>query len=190
MLDRRSLLRTAFMRMAVLPAGAALSTSLGGCGFHPLYARAQSGGPGIATRELQAISVDIIPDRPGQLLRQALQDRFEGSGSGVARLYDLSVSYSIGGEGIAIQPDTSVTRIRLTGRADWFLHSQDPSRTLLAHGNARSLDAINILNEQFFAADLETEVVQRRIADAIADQITAQIASFFVRRANQTASAS
>jgi LPS-assembly lipoprotein len=161
-----------------------------GCGFHPLYMPTASGKPGVASRELAAIYVNIIPDRPGQLLRQALQDRFEGSGSGVARLYDLSVSYSIGGEGIAIQPDTSVTRVRLTGRADWILRSQDPSRTLLSRGNARSVDAVNVLNEQFFAADLETEVVQRRIADAIADQITAQIATFFVRRANQTASAS
>jgi LPS-assembly lipoprotein len=170
--------------------GLAVLAVVPGCGFHPMYMPTASGKPGVAQRELAAISVNIIPDRPGQLLRQALQDRFEGSGSGVARLYDLSVSYSIGGEGIAIQPDTSVTRLRLTGRADWVLRSQDPSRALLVRGNARSVDGINVLDEQFFAADLENEVVQRRIADAIADQIAAQLASFFLHRASQTASAS
>ena len=44
-----------------------------------------SGKAGVAQRELAAIQVDLIPDRPGQLLRQALQDRLEMGASGVAR---------------------------------------------------------------------------------------------------------
>jgi len=60
-------------------AGAPLS----GCGFQPVYMPTASGKAGVAQRELAAIHVALIPDRPGQVLRQALQSRFEMSGSGV-----------------------------------------------------------------------------------------------------------
>ena len=34
------------------------------------------------------------------------------------------------------------------------------------------MDGFNIIDEQYFAADLENEAVQRRLAEALADQIT------------------
>jgi len=166
----------------------ALSATLGGCGFHPMYQRASSGQLGTTSRELAAVSVDIIGDRPGQLLRQALQERLEGSGSGVARRYDLAVGFGISGEGIAIRQDNSVTRIRMIGRAEWTLRAQDLARTVLTRDTARAVDDLNILNEQFFAADLETEVVQKRLAERLADQVVMQLASYFNRRADQAAS--
>jgi LPS-assembly lipoprotein len=177
MMHRRSLLG-----LGVLALAGGTLIGLGGCGFHPVYMPTGSGSPGIAERELAAVSVAIIPDRPGQLLRQALQDRFEGAGAGVARRYDLSVDYSIPGEGIGIQPDSSITRVRFIANANWTLRAQDPQRTIITVGRARALDAVNILDEQFFAADLETEWVQRRLAEEIADQITTQLAAFFRKR--------
>lgn len=165
-------------RLLALAAG----TSLSGCGFQPVYMPTASGKPGVAQRELAAIQVAIIPDRPGQLLRQALQERLEGSDTGVARRYDLNVSYYIAGEGIAIQPDSNVTRIREIGNAAWSLIAQDPGRTKLSSGYAKAVDAINILDSQYFAADLENETVQRRLAAALADQITLQLAAFFRKR--------
>jgi len=168
--------------------GLGLGLCATGCGFRPVYMPSASGGPGIAARELAAIDVAIIPDRPGQLLRQALQKRFEGSGAGVARIYTLGVDYSIGGEGIAIQQDNSVTRIRLIARGSWSLRAQDPAQTRLANGSARAVDGLNIFDQQFFAADLENEAVQRRLAELVADQITIQLAAFFRHRA-ATASA-
>ena len=177
MIPRRSLLSLG----AGLGAAAA-TVALGGCGWAPVYARTRSGEPGIAARELSAISVDIIPDRQGQLLRQALQDRFEADGSGVARRYDLSVDYSIPGEGIAIQTDSSVTRVRMTGVANWTLRAQDPNRTVITTGRARAMDGVDINDAQYFAADLDTETVQRRLSVAIADQIALQLASFFRKR--------
>jgi len=176
------ILRRSLLQLGGIGGALAAATALAGCGFRPLYARTESGGPGIASRELAAVSVDIIPDRPGQLLRQALQDRFEGDGSGVARRYDLNVDYSIPGEGIAILPDSSVTRVRLIANANWTLRAQDPNQTVLATGRARAMDGVNIIQNQYFAADLETEVAQQRLAQAIADQITLQLASYFRKR--------
>jgi LPS-assembly lipoprotein len=160
-----------------------VGAGLSGCGFQPVYMPAASGNAGVAQRELAAIQVALIPDRPGQLLRQALQDRLEMGASGVARRYDLAVGFSVSGEGIAIQPDNVATRIRSIGSANWTLVAQDPGRTKLTSGYARAVDAFNIFDEQYFAADLENEAVQRRLAEALADQITIQLAAFFRKRA-------
>jgi len=164
---------------------------LGGCGFQPIYARSSSGEPGVAATELSAVSVDLIPDRPGQLLRQALQQRLEGTGDNPVRRYALAVDYGISGEGIAIRPeDSAVTRIRYIGHAGWTLRANDAAQTVMAHDTVRAVDGINILNELYFAADLETETVQHRLAETLADQIVLQLAVFFRRRARQTAAAS
>jgi LPS-assembly lipoprotein len=157
-----------------------------GCGFQPVYISTASGGSGVARRELGAVHVALIPDRPGQLLRQALQDRLEMSGGGEAVRYDLAVGYWIAAEGIAIQTNNTATRIRATGNANWTLVAQDPGRTRLTSGFAKSIDALNIFDTQYFAADLENEALQKRIAEAIADQITMQLAIYFRKRAAAT----
>ena len=53
-----------------------LVTLLSGCGFQPVYMPTASGKAGVAQRELASVYVGIIPERPGQVLRQALQERF------------------------------------------------------------------------------------------------------------------
>jgi LPS-assembly lipoprotein len=166
-------------RLLALAAGASLS----GCGFQPVYMPTASGKAGVAQRELAAVQVNLIADRPGQVLRQALQDRLEMSGSAEAHRYDLSVGFSVSGEGIAIQPDNNATRIRLIGGATWTLLAQDPARTKLSSGYAKAVDGLNLIDSQYFAADLETETVTRRLADALADQIVTQLAAFFRKRA-------
>ena len=60
----------------------------------------------------------------------------------------------------------------MIGSATWTLVAQDPGRTRLTSGSAKAVDAINIFDAQYFAADLENEAVQRRLAEALADQIT------------------
>lgn len=157
---------------------------LSGCGFQPVYMPSGGGQPGVARRELAAINVGIIPDRPGQLLRQALQERFEGAdGPSAHPLYDLNVTYWIAGEGIAIQPDTTATRIRFFGNANWVLVARDPARTNVTEGASRVQDAVNIIDQQYFSADLQTEAAYGRIAQAMADQITLRLAVFFRNQA-------
>jgi LPS-assembly lipoprotein len=156
--------------------------TLGGCGFQPLYMPTASGKPGVAQRELSSVYVGIIPERPGQLLRQALQERF-GNDSGTQAAYDLNVTFAIAGEGIAIEQNNLATRIRLIGNATWLLQAHDPKRTALTSGSARALDGVNIFNSQYFAADLQTEAEQKRIAENIATQIATQLAVWFRQQA-------
>jgi LPS-assembly lipoprotein len=157
--------------------------TLAGCGFQPVYMPTASGRPGPAQRELAAVYVNIIPDRPGQLLRQALQERFADD-SGTPAAYDLAVDFIIVGEGIAIETDNIATRIRMTGNASYRLVDRSQKPVTLTTGRARAIDGINILDSQYFAADLETETKQRAIAESCADQITMQLATWFRNRAN------
>ncbi|MFL5283791.1 MAG: LPS assembly lipoprotein LptE [Rhodopila sp.] len=158
--------------------------ALGGCGFQPVYMPTASGKTGAAQRELQTVFVGIIPERPGQILRQALQERL-GSDAGAPSQYELRVVYGIPAEGIAIQPNDIATRLRLTGRATWTLFARDAKHTALITGSARAIDGINIFDAQYFAADLEVETVQKRLAQNLADQITTQLAIWFRRQAEQ-----
>jgi LPS-assembly lipoprotein len=169
-----SLARRAFL---LLGGGAILQ----GCGFSPMYATASDSGTNPEMADLAAITVGAIPDRSGQELREALQERFQLGGVGIARRYDLDVIYAFSEQGIGIQPDTSVTYQRVIGIANWTLRSQDPHHTTLTTGKARAVDGFNFIDEQFFDSTLEDEKVHARIAIQIADQITLQLASYFKR---------
>ncbi len=156
---------------------------LAGCGFQPVYMPTASGRAGPAQRELAAININLIPDRPGQLLRQDLQERLASDSGETPQRYDLAVTFTISGEGIGIQPDNAATRVRLIGSAHWTLKARDPDQSQISSGSARAMDALYVIDQQYFASDLENEQVQRRLASAVADQIAMQLAAFFRRRA-------
>lgn len=164
-----------------------LGVALSGCGFQPVYMPTATGKPGVAKRDLSSVFVEIIPERPGQLLRQALQERF-GDDSGTPSRYNLHVTFSVAGEGIGITTNDIATWIRLTGNATWTLIGHDDKRTALTSGTARAMDGLNIFDSQYFAADLETEAEQMRIAENIATQIATQVAVWFRRQAAKEAS--
>ncbi len=171
----------ALSRRWVLGAPLALPFATAACGWHPVYG---GGSTGPVAKELAQIQVALIPERPGQLLRLDLQERFERFGLAEARIYDLTTSFGITGEGIAVQTNSTVTRIRYVGTADWKLTSLAPTRPTVTSGSARVVDGLDVIDQQLFASDLQTEAVQRRMADAIADQITIQLAAFFRARSD------
>jgi LPS-assembly lipoprotein len=153
---------------------------LGGCGFRSVYG--PSGGSAGAEDELSAISVGLIPNRVGQLLRLALQDKLERGGAGVAQRYDLSVSFNLSSEALSIQTGNTSSRVRLVGNAAWVLTAQDVDRRTLKSGSAREVDGYNIFNNQYFASDQENDAVQRRMVEALSEQIALQLAIYFNQR--------
>ena len=157
-----------------LVAGCAAATS--GCGFHPVY-----GSAGAGEGKLPEVYVGIIPNRPGQLLRQALQARLEGASSDVPKRYSLTVYYAESVQGLNVQADNSTTRNRDISTAAWALHLVDNPAATLASGTARSVDGYNILDEQFFYATQEQEETQRRQAEALANQIALALGVYFDR---------
>ena len=121
------------MRRRALLTLAAASAACG-CGFHPLYAPGAGGALGPAQAQLAAIDVPRLADRPGQLMRQALQARLYGPGLAEAKQYRLIVDFSVASEGIAIQPDNSTARIRLIGIGRWTLYGLNPAPKVLTTG--------------------------------------------------------
>ena len=167
-------------RRSALSLGACATVT--GCGFQPIYMRTASGEPGPAQRDLAAVNVAIIPDRPGQLLRQALQERFGSDAGDTPARYKLAVAYSVAGQATNILQSSIPTRVRMIGTANWTLTGVDGTPTVTS-GTAKAVDGFDILDQQYFAADLSTEQTQKRLASALADQITVQLAVFFRRRA-------
>ncbi len=162
-------------RTALLGLGAAL----GGCGFRPVYAP-RSDRPDGSQSQLATIRISPMGERGGQLLRQELQARFD-HGEALAKRYELSVAFGLTADVIGIQTDTSATRLRYVGTASWSLKTLGTAPTVLTSGSVRSLDGVNILDQQYFEADLAGETVTRRLARNLADLITVQVAAYFAR---------
>ena len=163
-------------RRVVLLGGLGL---LGGCGFHPLYAPGSGEVDSAVARELAAVNVPVMPERSGQLMRQALQERLERFNLAVAKKYDLSAPYQFVGSVEGIQPTTDPSRVRFNGTANWVLRSGSPTGPVVTTGTAKAMDGLDIIVGQFFEQDLQTDVVMRRLADTLADQVVAQLASYF-----------
>ncbi len=157
---------------------------LAGCGWQPVYGTRGDGMAGAAEQGLASTAVGLMPERSGQLLRQALQVRFDRAGTGAAKLYDLTAQFAVAGEALNIDQNTSIpSRVRLVATATWSLVTRDAQRKTLMAGTARAMDGLNLYDQQFFAADMQSEAVQRRLAVAVADQITLQLAAWFNRHA-------
>lgn len=152
--------------------------ALPGCGFHPLYA-SNGAEVGPARTGLGLISVALIPERAGQLLRQALQARFDHGDAPAVKRFDLTATFGISSTALGIQADSTVTRIRFTGHSSWTLATRDAARATVTTGSANAADGLNTFDQQYFAQDIETETIYRRLAESLAEQITTQLAAYF-----------
>jgi LPS-assembly lipoprotein len=129
--------------------------ALGGCGFAPLY----GGGEGVQA-SLDEVKVAPIADRPGQQLRQAIEDEMQVAGNPTQQLYLL-------------------TRVRFIANATWRLSPIGQPGVALASGQASTEDALNVIDQQYFAQTLETNTVDGQVANEIAGQIVQQVSIYF-----------
>ena len=159
-----------------------LCVLLSGCGFHPLYGARDA----TAEANLPDIFVAVIPGRPGQLLRQDLQQHLAGSDDENPHGYTLRVAYSLDNEAVGIHGDNTSARSRVVGRATWYLDSVAPAPLRLASGTARTVDGFDVVETQYFAATMALENTDTRIARNLADSITTQVAIWFAAHPNGT----
>jgi LPS-assembly lipoprotein len=151
-----------------------LLAGLTACGFAPMY-----GGRADVAQPLDKINVANIPERNGQILRLALQDKLYTAGAPTQQLYTLSVTYAVGQAIIGVQADSSATRDRFNANASWTLTPiGNPGQTITT-GQASTEDALNVVDQQYFAQTLETNTVDQQLADEISAQITSQLAAYF-----------
>jgi len=151
--------------------------ALAGCGFSPLYGNGPDSTP--VAQQLDEVAVANIPERTGQMLRESLQDQLEAAGAPTVQHYTLNVAYSIAGQAVGIQEDTSASRIRVIATASWSLSPIGQPGERLTAGQATTEDALNVIDEQYFAQELESTTLDQQLADEIAAQITSQVAVYF-----------
>lgn len=160
---------------------------LGGCGFRPVYApdgtrSVAANGPPALAAELAAVRVAPIGDRTGQLLRRYLQRRLEESRPGTPSRYELQAGISNSVEVLGYRPDGSITRVRYVATATWALLTEAVPPVMVERGTARTLDAYNIPDLQFFAADVSREAMERRILEELGERIVLGVAAALRRR--------
>jgi LPS-assembly lipoprotein len=170
LLSVRNLPRLALLGLTLL--------GLAGCGFRPLYG-ADSADGGSITGVLNTVAVAPIPDRQGQLLREALETKLDVAGAPIAQRYVLTVSYGVGQQAAGIQADSSISYIRFVANAAWSLAPAGQPGHPIASGNANSIDSANVIDSQYFALTLETNTINKQLAAELSRQIVDQLALYF-----------
>lgn len=176
--------RRALLSFGAKAAGFGLAGGVVGCAPHPLYAPNAFGnapkGSESVRAQLRQVQVPLLGDREGQILRQALQDRlYAGDTPGYSR-YTLQVSIGINQVGLGVQGDSTITYVRFIATAPWSLVSQDdPDHKVLVSNIAQASDSLNAFDNQPFGQELETNVVNTRLAQSIADEIVTRLAHYF-----------
>jgi LPS-assembly lipoprotein len=151
----------------------------GGCGFRPLYGGDSAGSAapaGAVGQELAAVRVALMPERTGQLLRRALQQRLDPGGLAPAARYDLRVGVSYNAEALGFRRDGTASRVRYIAVARWALFTMDSPPAQVVGGVERALDAYNLLDNQYFASDFSRDAAERRLADLLAEDIVRRLA--------------
>ena len=150
---------------------------LSGCGFRPLYGE-EKGAVEISS-ELKDVYVANIPERFGQQLRLALQSQMASDGPEAPHKYKLAVQTSLSAEAIDIHGDNTTGRTRMLATAMWQLTTIEATPQLLAQGNTQAMDGYTSSYEQYFAQTLNMESTEGRMAHALGEQVTQQVATWF-----------
>ncbi|WP_299437459.1 LPS assembly lipoprotein LptE [uncultured Rhodospira sp.] len=146
--------------------------ALAACGFRPLYGRRGRGGPA-----LSSIAVEPIPERMGQLLRNALLDRLQPAGQ---TRHVLQAQVTLVDQDLGIQSNDRATLGNLYATVTWRLLTPtgEGRRRLDLEETSRSAVTYNILDNQY-ATEQSRRAAQRAIADDLAATIETRLAAYF-----------
>lgn len=154
--------------------GAALAVS--GCGFQPLYGET-SGGAELKA-ELASVSVAPLPNRIGQLLRNALEQRLERAGGRHRKEYVLQVALTEQVEDLGLRKDNTATRANLRLIASATLVKGDEAVWRTA---AHAASSYNILDNQY-ATVISQKDARERAVQLLADDLVRRLAVFMAGR--------
>lgn len=150
---------------------------LADCGFEPLHG--QSGRAGTTATDLAYVAVAPIPDRGGQLVRNALIELLQKAGPQGDPVFRLEVQLGEVREGLAFSRDDSVTRYNLRMNASYVLIDERSGDNILK-GHSRAIAAYNVVRSDY--ANLIAERDARdRAARVVAEDIRTRLAVFFAR---------
>jgi LPS-assembly lipoprotein len=134
---------------------------------------------------LAAVKVGLITERQGQLMRRRLEEGLAPAGRGaVTAKYDLRVGLGYGVELQGFRRDGFPSRVRFSATATWFLFDTGAPPREITRGTERAFDAYDIPENQFFAADVARDTMERQLIEQLARQVVDSLAMHF-RRATQ-----
>jgi LPS-assembly lipoprotein len=148
---------------------------LAGCGFRPMYGT-RSTDPKVAA-ELTDIYVEPIPDREGQMVRNAIVVRLNPNGRERDPRYRLQVVISVVEAQTILATDQTATRANVTYGTTYELFE---GNTLLTQGNFVRDFSYDYLNEQYSNISARVDV-GRRASDEIAVEVRNRMAAYFIR---------
>jgi LPS-assembly lipoprotein len=171
-LSCRRLLQSLVLAGAVLAAVAPLA----GCGFQPMYGKANTNAAGTAVdKQMAGIRIEPISDRVGQQLHNALRDSLNPLGQPADSPYSLQVNLTVRVYGALARRDLSASRRNVEMNAFYYLKDtagnqlmQD--RSVITTGYDEFDDPLNDISS--------FEDAQRRGTLQLADQIRTRIAVF------------
>ncbi len=156
-----------------------LLLAVSGCGFRPLYGTTAT-STGTTNERLATVSVGLIPDRTGQLVRNELLERVNVRGTPAKPEFVLDVAVAESIQNLAIQRDEVATRANLILRASFRLVDNATGQSVF-NGSVQSVASYNISDSQDFATLSAETDARRRGARDLADEITARVAIFLAR---------
>lgn len=166
-------------RRSALRTGAALGllALLSGCGFRPLYG--EQGAIGGAAEKLDQVAISNIPDRPGQILRNLLIDRFHQNDRGNRTPYRLDAQILASEQKLALRQDASAERAQLVLNVPFRLIENATGRTVF-EGRSRSYIPYNVLEERYAGLATLDHAYNRGLTE-ISDEITARVAMYLTK---------
>ena len=154
---------------------AALGLLVAGCGLQPLY----GGGPsGTVAATMRSVAVAPIDGQSGWLVRNKLQERL-GDGTGEPARYRLEVELDDNITSFGIRGDRAATRERRTLRARYRL-VEVANGAVVLDATAGSDAGIDVVSSEYATVAAEQSALER-LAEVLADQITARLGLFAAR---------
>lgn len=144
---------------------------LAACGLQPMYGGA--GGAAVA-RALSEVEVAPIPGRDGWLVRNALNDRLQLSGTPAAPRYRLEVQLDDSLEALGVLNDDTISRERRILRARYQLVDLS-SGAILLDASAGSDAGIDVVSSEYATIAAEQTALEN-LAREVAERMVRQVA--------------
>jgi LPS-assembly lipoprotein len=157
----------------------ALVAGLSACSLRPLYV---DGGAGGVASALSSVEVSAIGGQSGWLVRNALNDRMHRQGESAAR-YKLEVELDDDITGFGTRLDNTISRERRTLRARYRLIDAATGSVLL--DQTATADAGIDVTQSDYATLAAEQTALERMAERLADQIVARVATYAGRSTNR-----
>ena len=122
------------------------------------------------------MAIDSIPDRPGQILRNALIDRMYGKGRPAHPLYRLAVHMNTSVADVGILANSTSTLADLDTTATYTL--TDTAGKKLLDGTAHSVTSYSRLDNEYATLAAHDGAVERT-AHEVSEQIVNRLSLYF-----------